>query len=260
MLRNDDICFVRKQLCIDTYVPCTYSCAAALLEACVHRLFPAVLTGILSLVLIQIPAMAAPAANTPAAPLGVVMSAENANIGAGANMSGATVYDGDRLQTQPGSTLRVRLSSGQMVLKENTIADVHTLAKGFSANLNAGTVIVSSPAGQTFQILADGATIRPANDQPTSGQISMISPTQLVLTGTRGTMLVSMGDEVKTLEAGSSYRLDVEPDEAAPDADPQGPPHPTARSHFLWVLIPAIAAVTGIVIWRAVVSPSAPSQ
>lgn len=225
-----------------------------------HRLFPAVLTGILSLALIEVPAMAAPAANTPAAPLGVVMSAENGNVGASATMSGSTIYDGDRLQTQAGSTLRVRLASGQMVLKESTIADVHTLAKGFSANLNAGTVIVSSPAGQTFQILADGATIRPANDQPTSGQISMISPTELVLTGTRGTMLVSMGDEVKTLEAGSSYRLEVEPDEAAPNSDPQGPPQPTARSHFLWVLIPAIAAITGIVIWRAVVSPSAPSH
>lgn len=249
--------FVLKELCIDTYVPCTYSCRAALLEARVHRLASVVLTGILSLALIEIPAMAAPAANPPAAPLGVVVAAENANVGASATMSGSTIYDGDRLQTQPGSTLRVRLGLGQMALKENTITDVHAFPKGFAANLNAGTVTVSSPAGQTFQIVADGATIRPANDQPTSGQISMISPTELVLTGTRGTMLVSMGDEVQTLEAGSSYRLDVEADEAAPSSDPQAP-HPTARSRFLWVLIPAIAVVTGIVIWRAVESPSAP--
>lgn len=224
-----------------------------------HRLFSAVLTGILSLALMEVPAMAAPAANAPAAPLGVVMSAENGNVGAGAAMSGSTIYDGDRLQTQPGNTLRVRLGSGQMVLKENTIADVHAFPKGFAANLNAGTVVVSSPAGQSFQILADGATIRPANDQPVSGQISMVSATELVLTGTRGTMLVSMGDEVKTLEAGSSYRLDVESEEAGPASDPQAP-HPTARNHFLWVLIPAIAAVTAIVIWRAVVSPTAPSH
>jgi hypothetical protein len=226
----------------------------------VRTFFSAVLIGILSLMLVEAPVMAAPA-NAPSAPLGVVVSAENSNVGAGANMTGATVYDGDHLQTPPNSTLRVRLGSGQMVLRQNSAADVHALPKGFSANLSAGTVVVSSPAGQTFQVLADGATIRPANDQATSGQISMITPTELVLTGTRGTMLVSMGEEVKTLEAGSSYRLEVESDPApSPSADPQGNPQPTAHNHFLWIAIPVIAAVTGIIIWRALVSPNAPSN
>jgi hypothetical protein len=86
----------------------------------------------------------------------------------------------------------------------------------------------------------------------------MISPTELVLTGTRGTMQVTMGDEVKTVEAGSSYRLEVETEDPGPSPNPQGAPHPTARNRFLWIAIPAIAAVTGIVIWRALVSPTAP--
>jgi hypothetical protein len=66
-----------------------------------------------------------------------------------------------------------------------------------------------------------------------------------------------MGDEVKTVEAGSSYRLEVEADEP-PAANPQSP-HPTARNHFLWIAIPVVAAVTGIVVWRALVSPTAPN-
>jgi hypothetical protein len=223
-------------------------------------LFTAVLVAILSLVMIEAPVMAAPA-SSPSAPLGVIVDAENANVGAGVTSSGATVYDGDRLQTPDHSTLRVRLGSGQMVLRSNTVADVRALPNGFLANLNSGTVIVSSAAGQTFQVIADGATIRPANDQPASGQISMISPTELILTGTRGTMLVSMGDEVKTLEAGSSYRLEVEPadPDPSPYPNPQAP-HPTASSHFLWIVIPIVAAATGIIIWRALVSPGAPAQ
>jgi len=84
----------------------------------------------------------------------------------------------------------------------------------------------------------------------------MISATELLLTSTRGTLEVTMGDEVKTVEAGSSYRLEVE--SADPDPNPQAP-HPTARNRFLWIAVPAIAAVTGIVVWRALVSPSAPS-
>ncbi len=87
----------------------------------------------------------------------------------------------------------------------------------------------------------------------------MISPTELVLTSNRGTLEVTMGDEVKTVEAGSSYRLEVETEDPAPAGNPQSP-HATARNRFLWIAIPAVAAVTGIVIWRALVSPTTPSH
>jgi hypothetical protein len=220
----------------------------------VRKIFTAILVGTLCAVLIEAPVMAAPA-RSPEAPIGVVLASENANMGAGVTTSGATIYDGDRLQTPANSTLRVKLGSGQIVLRQNSIADVHSFPNGFAANLDSGTVVVSSAAGQTFQLIADGATIRPLNAQPASGQVSMISPTELYLTGTRGTLQISMGDEVKTLEAGSSYRLEVEGED--PPANPQAP-HPTARNHFLWIAIPVIAAVTAVVIWRALVSPTAP--
>jgi hypothetical protein len=227
------------------------------LEVYVRTLFSGVLIAALSLVMIEAPVMAAPA-SSPSAPLGVVVSAENANVGAGVTTSGATIYDGDRLQTQTNSTLRVRFGADQLILRQNTVADVHAFPNGFSTNLTAGTLVASATEGQTFQVLADGATIRPANAQPTSGQIAMISPTELVLTSTRGTLEVSMGDEVKTLEAGSSYRLEVETEDPATSAANPQSPHPTARNHFLWIAIPVVAAVTGIVVWRALVSPTAP--
>jgi hypothetical protein len=225
----------------------------------VRKLFTAVLIIALNAFMVGSPALAAPA-SSPSAPLGVVLASENAHVGAGVTTSGETVYDGDRLTTPANSTLRVRLGSGQLDLRQNSTADVHSFPNGFSANLNYGTVVVSSAEGQTFQVIADGATIRPLNAEPASGQISMISPTELVLTGTRGSLEVTMGSEVKTLEAGSSYRLEVEPDPAAdPGAQPQVA-QPTARNHFLWIAIPVVAAVTGIVIWRALVSPSSPSH
>jgi hypothetical protein len=223
----------------------------------VRTLLTVLLVAAFSLVMVQMPAIAAPA-TSPAAPLGVVVSAENANVGAGVTTSGATIYDGDRLQTPANSTLRVRLGSGQLVLRQNTSADVHALPGGFSANLNSGTVVLSSIEGQTFQLIADGATVRPANGQPTSGQVSMISSKELVLTSTRGTLEVTMGDEVKTVEAGSSYRLEVESEDPGPGPYPQSSPHPTARNRFLWIAIPAVAAVTGVVIWRALISPTTP--
>ena len=223
-----------------------------------RRLFWVPVLAVLASALVAVPASAAPA-SSPSAPLGVVMAAENAHVGAGVTASGETIYDGDRLTTPAHSTLRVRLGLGQLVLRQNSVADVHSFPNGFAADLDAGTVVVSSAEGQTFQLIADGATIRPANDQPAAAQIEKISATELLLTGTRGTLVVSMGDETKTLEAGNSYRMEVQPEDPGPGPYPQqGGPHPTARSHFLWFLIPAVAVATGIVIWRATVSPSAP--
>lgn len=221
-----------------------------------RTLFSALAVAALSLVLMEVPALAGPAAS-PSAPLGVVIASENAHVGTGVTTSGATIFDGDRLETPAAATLRVRLGGGQLVLRQNSTADVHAFPNGFSANLDYGTVLVSSSQGQTFQLIADGATIRPANSEPAAGQISMISPTELVLTGTRGTLEITMGDEVKTLEAGSSYRLSVETEDPGPSPNPQAP-HPTARNRFLWIAIPAVAAVTAVIVWRALVSPSAP--
>lgn len=209
-------------------------------------------------VLLAVSAQAAPA-SSPAAPLGVVMAAENAHVGAGVTASGETIYDGDRLETPAHSTLRVRLGAGQLVLRQNSVADVHSFPNGFAADLDAGTVVIASGEGQTFQLMADGAAIRPANEQAAAAQIERVSATELVLTGTRGTLLVTMGDETKTLEAGNSYRLEVQPEDPGPGPYPQQSPNPTARSRFLWILIPALAVATGIVIWRATVSPSSPN-
>jgi hypothetical protein len=230
------------------------------LEEHVRTLFTAVLIAILSAVLIEAPVMAAPA-SSPSAPLGVVLAAEDAHVGAGVTTSGATIYDGDRLEAGANSTLRVRLGSGQMVLRQNTVTYVHAFPNGFSANLDNGTVVVSSAPGQTFQLIADGATIRPATAQSTSGQISRVSATELVLTSTRGTLEVSMGDEVKTVEAGSSYRMEVESEDPAPGQQGQAP-HATGRNRkaFLWILIAGVSVGTGIAIWRATVSPDAPSN
>ena len=194
----------------------------------------------------------------PPAPLGIVMAAENAHEGVDATFSGATIYDGDRLVTRDDGTMRIRLGAGQIFLHQSTSTQVHAIANGFSADLDAGTVSISSPEGQTFQLFADGATIRPASSQPTLAKITKISPTELVLTSTRGPLEITMGDEVKTVEAGSSYKMEVESEEAASDPQQRQAPHPTARNRFYLVAITAVAVVTGIVIWRALVSPTTP--
>jgi hypothetical protein len=222
----------------------------------VRTLYKTSLVVFLSAALVGAPVMAAPA-SPASAPLGVVLQADRAQVGADVTSGGATIYDGDRLQTQGEGTLRATLGGPQLYLRNNTIAQVHGLANGFSADLTAGTIVVSSSEGQTFQLLADGAIIRPVGTQPVVAQVTRVSATELRLSSNRGALEVTMGDEVKTVEAGASYRMEVEADSADPGPQRSGPYH-TARNHFIWIAIIGVSAAAGIGVWRALVSPSAP--
>jgi len=220
----------------------------------VHKIWGAFLIAILGVTMLESPVMAAPP-GTPSAPLGTVLAADNVHAGVDAIYSGATIYDGDRLVTQDIGTMRVRLGTGQMFLHQNTSALVHAIPNGFSADLDAGIVSISSAEGQTFQLLADGATISPASTHPTSAQIAKISPTEVILTPTRGALQITMGDEVKTVEAGGSYKMEVETEDPG---QKRQVPVAAARNHFIIIAIAALGVATGLIIWRALVSPSSP--
>ena len=218
-----------------------------------HTEFKAFLFAILVMALVGMPVLGAP--TSPAsAPLGVIVQADNAQVGADLS-AGATIYDGDRLATTDG-TLRARLGGPQLVLHTNTNALVHGLPNGFSADLATGTVVVSSSQGQTFELVADGATIRPAGTKGAVGQITRVNATELILSSSRGGLEVTYGEEVRTIEPGTTYRMEIEPEDAGPGAD-GGPLHSGRRRRAAYYAIAGgVAAVTGILIWRALMSPS----
>jgi hypothetical protein len=228
-----------------------YSYVDTLLEDFVQKSFLSSLAIVLSVSLIVIPAVAMPA-NPASAPLGWVLQAERAHVGADLTSGGATIYDGDRLETQVDGTLRARLKNSQMYLRPDSVAEVHGLANGYSASLLRGTIIASSPEGQTFELLANGATIRPVGTQATVAQITRVTPTELLLTSNLGAIQVSLDGDVKTIEAGNAYRMEIQP----PDAGAQGSGAPThgGTSHAIYIWITAAAVATGVGVWRAMES------
>lgn len=220
------------------------------------------LTSILALAaaLAAAPALAAPASGDPVA-LGTVLEVKSAQTGAEANSAGATIYDGDRLETKGTGTLRVRLDKSQMYLHPGTLTEVHSISNGFSAALVRGAVMVSSPQGQTFQVLSDGATIRPAGSQAAIAQVTWVNANELLLSSYRGAIQVSLDGDTQTIEAGNSYRMLIEPDDPGPQGNgghSGGGPVATGRNKIVLILIPVVAAVVGVLVWRALESPAAP--
>jgi len=218
----------------------------------VRSLLKSSLLTILSIMLVGIPMMAMPA-NPPSAPLGSVMQADRAHQGVDLASGGATIYDGDRLETQDDGTLRARLGKSQLYMQQSTIAEVHGLSNGYSANLLHGTVIASSPEGQTFQLLANGATVRPATAHATVARVTWVNANELLLTSNLGAIQVTYEGDVKTIEPGSSVRMEIKTDESA-GPGPQGAPTHGGRNRAVYFVIAAAGVATGIGIWRVLVS------
>jgi hypothetical protein len=208
---------------------------------------------VLSTILIAIPLVAMPA-NPPSAPLGSIMQADRARQGVDFASSGATIYDGDRLVTQDDGTLRARLGKSQLYLQPSTLAEVHGLANGYSANLLHGTVVASSPEGQTFQLLANGATVRPVNAHATVARVTWVSANELLLSSSVGAIEVNYEGDVKTIEAGNSVRMEIKTEDASSQGPQGGRPTAQGRNHAIYFVIAVAAAATAIGIWRATVS------
>jgi hypothetical protein len=166
--------------------------------------------------------MAVAAAGSVSSPLGVVLQANHAQVGASSAVTGDTLFDGDSLATENGGTLQVRFGGSQAYFLAQSSAVLHQAGTGFGATLTSGTVVLSSQAGETFHLVADGASIRPATTQPTVGQVTLVSPTELQLISSKGSLEVSLDGETKTLLEGQSVRMLIQPVEEASAPDPQG--------------------------------------
>jgi ferric-dicitrate binding protein FerR (iron transport regulator) len=222
---------------------------------------------IFTALLLSQPLLAA-AGGLASTPIGVVTEMNRGRTTAGTSLEGAAIYDGDRLETQTDSSLRARISGSQLLLQSSSTVELRRLSNGFSADLYRGTISVSSAEGQTFQVHADGATISPIGIEPTALQVTWINASAILLGSTRGSIEVSMEGEVTRFEPGTFYRLEIQPEDAdqqnSPPAGAQTgggqsqAPHATARNRFIWIAVPAIAAVAGIIVWRALLSPNAP--
>lgn len=187
-------------------------------------------------------------------PLGVVLQADRAHLGAGEAQNGASVFAGDILTTEQTGTLRVRLGAAQLALLPNSSAAMGQAAGATSALLERGTLIFSSTAANSIEVRASEARIRPTTAQALA-QVTLVGPLEFLVTSQRGTLEVTIGNEVHTVPEATSYRVVVD---AWAAGDSSQRPAPSGRSRFLLIALILIGTGTAYGVWRALSSPDRP--
>ena len=207
--------------------------------------------------LVEVPVMAA-----PTAPLGMVLQAQGALLDKALAVDGATIYPGDRLETATDGAARLRIGAGQVYLLGSSAATLSGTSAGLIAELSRGTAGFSSAAGENIEVRAAQAVIRPKGSQPTHARVTVVSPTELVVTTYRGATELQAGDETYTLAEDTSYRVQISDDQ---DKDQSTVPvivgtKSIHSTHIVLILIGA-AGVVGITVWgllKALESPNHP--
>jgi hypothetical protein len=203
---------------------------------------------LLSYTLLITPVWAAPSSS-----LGTVVYADRAHVGAAQTSVGATVFSGDRLSTEQSGSLQVRAGAARLVLSGASIATLSQEVANPAATLTLGSATFSTANSNAFALHVASAVIRPNTNQPTIGQVTVLSPKELIVKSTRGSLSIAVEDDVREIPEGAAYRIVLDPSAA----DPQGPrgagtkgyggsPMKAAKSRFIWFAIAATTVVTVI--------------
>ena len=196
----------------------------------------------------------APGPSTPrAVSFGIVIHAERSHIGEAAASPGSTIFNGDRLSTEPGGVLRVSFASLMFQLgSQSSIVVGHAVdpRRAVSAELLSGTLIFSAAPASDVVVKANEALLRPSVEVPTVAQIRVVGHKELRICAQRGQLNFSYQGESEAISEGTTYRvlLDPSPAEVAAAArSGQVKPPAKPRHHIKFILI-AIAVAAGIAI------------
>jgi hypothetical protein len=190
---------------------------------------------------------------------GTVVYAESAHIGTAAASVGATVFAGDKLDTeQVRGGLQIRAGAARVALTASSRLVWGAEGASASATLTGGTAAFSTASAEAFVLHAGTATFRPRGDEPTVANVTLLNPRELVVRCSRGAVLIAVEDDVRVIPESTAYRVVLEPEAAAQGTWGQNPPHPPARSKFIWYAIGFTPLVTGFAVYEALESPDRP--
>jgi len=198
--------------------------------------------------MLSIPAMAA-----SEQPLGMVIQAKGAHLGNAEAVLGADVFSGDALDTDIGGNLRLRVGTGQLYILSSSAAALARQASMVRATITRGTIGFSSLKAGDFELETPIATLRPANGESVFGQVTIKGPEDIVVSVYRGSVIVDRNGEDRTVAAGTSYDVSLEP-----ASETSGPPREGVtpgyfnRKLVYRAIVVGTVAVISYFLWREI--------
>lgn len=199
---------------------------------------------------------------------GTVVFADRANVGGVRASAGATVFDGDKFDTEQVGSLQIRAGAARLLLSGSSHLIWGGDADAPSATLTTGTAGFSTANANAFVLHAGTAAFKPQSDEPTVANVTMLNPKELLVRCSRGALLVAVEEDVRVIPEGSAYRIVLDPEAAPRPGEVPAPatraswgqnqPIKAGKSKFIWYAIALTALITGFVVWKAMESPDRP--
>jgi len=182
----------------------------------------------------------------------MVTHAERAHVGEAAASAGSTVFDGDQLSTEAGGSLRITGPSLRLQLDAQSILTLRRPANAedaMEADLASGTLVFSAARNGSVTVVANEASIQPADNAATVAHIRVVNPKELRIYAQRGALEFSYHGESELIAEGAAYRVLLDPSEKelAAFSDSEEAKKKIVKPHTKFLLL-AIAIAAGVVI------------
>jgi hypothetical protein len=168
--------------------------------------------------------MAFPGFGANEKPLGLVVQAESAQVANAQVAIGTTVYPGDKVETDTGGALRLRLGTSQLYLLASSSATLGQRSNSLFAEVSRGTVGFSSTGADQLELEVPQGVIRASNGQPAYGQVTIVNPQEIIVSAFHGSLVLDNDGELHTIPEGKSYRVTM-------DLEPAATPAPAAAAY-----------------------------
>lgn len=198
-------------------------------------------------------------------PLGIVTHAERAHVGEATASEGSTIYEGERLSTEPGGVMRSTSHALILQLEPQSIVTLRRAAlpqTNLVAELASGTLVFSTAATGNIVVVTNDALIRPAKNLPCIVHIRIVSRRELRIDVKRGAVEFSYHGDAETIREGASYRVLLDPSDTETRAlSETDQTRKKPFIHHTTFLLVAVAAAVGVaipILMHAFESPNKP--
>jgi hypothetical protein len=203
-------------------------------------------------------------------PLGLVTQAQQAHLDNASVTVGTSVFAGDSLVTEAGGGLRLKLGASQLYLLADSAATLAQNTTVVHAVVARGTVGFSSNGADNIELEIPQGILRAADGQPAYGQVTILSPLEVVISAYRGALVLDNEGELHTIPAGKNFRvtMELEPSAQQAPAASTGGDNPIVqprnrrrrRRLIFYAILTGVTAFASYQIWQELSeSPSKPS-